>query len=267
MYADFRDESDFEGSFEKLVKSILPNDFIASIRKVIEDNLTFELDAYKNIPNYHKASEKLVPLYTNNSTVLGRIMQLLERHKKRKWILSNTDNPSIANINNYELQKIDNLKAHVKTNEYWYLQWFDLDTENYAYIYNETQDHEYVLTYDMNARRWLIESHYYPSPGQEDKVLPLLDPNIEFKFDKVEEFVTYVSSLLEKNGIELALLVLVKYSKELTLKEETYLKIKNIQRIYFESRRLRNLDFISHPDFKESKTKATAELTKILLGM
>jgi hypothetical protein len=87
--------------------------------------------------------------------------ELLSRHQKRGWIINNELNPSAYELLDINLKKINGDLATVTTEEYWYLRWFDINKEEYRFIYNEKNSQVYILKRD-NQGIWRVDVNIYP---------------------------------------------------------------------------------------------------------
>ena len=159
VYADFRNKSMFQYSLIALLDVLLPDSFKESILSAVRKAVKVEFSAYKSLP---KINLKDVDKYfTKEGSARNRIVHLLKRHKKRKWIISNPLNPSTSQILDIKLKKIQEERAYVSTEEYWYLRWYNLNTSKYCFIYNKKNRQTYILVKDT-VGNWRVDVNIYP---------------------------------------------------------------------------------------------------------
>ncbi len=119
-----------------------------------------EFNAYKALPNIETA--ELLKYRTENGSGYMRIYNVLVQHSKKGWTIGNEGNPSGFTQQKVWIESMSNDKAVVKTQEYWYLRWFEVPTQLYRYIYNE--ENEQTKTLELIDGEWKISSVFYPSP-------------------------------------------------------------------------------------------------------
>lgn len=111
-------------------------------RVVVEAN-DAEFRAYAALPEI--SSEELGRWFCAGSPAINEIINLLTRHRKKKWIISNPFNPSTKRILDVKVKKVCQHEAQVNAMEYWYLRWWDDLDGSYAFSYRETNRQMYVL--------------------------------------------------------------------------------------------------------------------------
>lgn len=93
---------------------------------------------------------------------MKEIVNILEKHKKKGWIINNPLNPSTKRLLHIRIDKILSNEAFVNTVEYWYLRWWDTNAASYTYPYRETSRQTYILKkIDEN---WKISTNLRPLP-------------------------------------------------------------------------------------------------------
>lgn len=159
VYADFRNRSMFQNSLIELLDVLLPDGFKEGILSAVRNAIKAEFSAYKSLP---KINLKNVDKYfTKKGFAYTRIVHLLKRHQKRKWIISNPLNPSTAQILDIRLKKVQDERAYVTTEEYLYLRWYNLNTSKYCFIYNKKNRQTYILVRDIIGN-WRVDVNIYP---------------------------------------------------------------------------------------------------------
>lgn len=93
---------------------------------------------------------------------MKEILNVLNRHKLRGWILSNTLNPSTKRLLDVKVKEIKGDVAFVNTVEYWYLRWLDQANDSYVYPYWATNRQKYVLKKDLGD--WKVFENLRPMP-------------------------------------------------------------------------------------------------------
>lgn len=111
-------------------------------RVVVEAN-DAEFRAYAALPEV--SSEGLGRWFCAGSPAMNEIINLLTRHREKKWIISNPFNPSTKRVLDIKVKKVGQHEARVNTMEYWYLRWWDERDGSYAFSYRETNRQMYVL--------------------------------------------------------------------------------------------------------------------------
>jgi hypothetical protein len=91
-----------------------------------------------------------------------RIFTVLTEHQKKGWIINNTNNPSGHEEYGIWIDRLTDRNAVIKTEEFWYLRWFNVRTGKYIHIYNEVN----IQTWCLIKRNevWKVISTYYPKP-------------------------------------------------------------------------------------------------------
>lgn len=93
---------------------------------------------------------------------MKEILNVLMRHKKKGWIISNPLNPSTRRLLSIKVKKITSNEVFVNTMEYWYLRWWGQKEESYVYPYRETNRQTYILKKDDDG--WKVYINLRPSP-------------------------------------------------------------------------------------------------------
>jgi len=119
-----------------------------------------EFQAYKSLPRIE--TTELLKYRTAEGSGYLRIYNVLVQHSKKGWTIGNEGNPSGYTQQKVWIEKLSSSKAIVKTQEYWYLRWFELPTQLYRHIYNE--QNEQTKTLELIDGHWKISSVFYPSP-------------------------------------------------------------------------------------------------------
>jgi len=130
------------------------------LERVITECIDAEFRAYSLLPQIN--TEELRRWFCADSPAMKEIINLLTRHQKRGWVISNLLNPSTKRLLNIKVKKITGGEAVVNTMEYWYLRWFDMNSGSYTYIYRETNRQIYIVKKESDD--WKIFQNLRPSP-------------------------------------------------------------------------------------------------------
>ena len=107
----------------------------AKITVVIEKAVTYQFAAFKAIPNYQSKLASLQEVYVSKGSAYQDITSILMRQSNLNWTISNTSNPSTAQLINVTLDSIRNDQAFVTTIEHWRLDWFNQASQRDEYKY------------------------------------------------------------------------------------------------------------------------------------
>ena len=111
-------------------------------RVVVEAN-DAEFRSYAALPEIK--TDELSRWFCADGPAYNEIRSILERHRKKKWVISNPFNPSNKRILHIEVKKLGPNEAEVATKEYWYLRWWDELDGSHAYSYRESNHQMYIL--------------------------------------------------------------------------------------------------------------------------
>ena len=142
--------------------------------QVVERANDIEYRAYKNLPAIN------VDAFRDHFILEGgafmRIHNVLVQHSKKKWVLSNPGNPSHHYAHRIWVERVYGNKATVKTQEDWYLRWFDLNIKKYVAIYNEPNIQTWTLQFIDNT--WKVLYTEYPPPKNFIRITHLVIANV-----------------------------------------------------------------------------------------
>lgn len=159
LYADFRNRRMYQHSLAKLLDALLPSGFAAGILETVRAAASAEFHAYSRLP---RVDARVLSRYFTDGSARRRIIHLLKRHAERGWVISNPGNPSAFEMIDCRLKQIEGDRATVVTEEYWYLRWYEPQSEKYRFIYNHKNRQTYVLT--RGKREWRVDVNIYPGP-------------------------------------------------------------------------------------------------------
>lgn len=160
-YADFRSLDQFDEKVEKLFKSLIPDSEIDVILDTVKRAIGAEFRAYKDLPEIN--INILDEYFLKEGSAFKRIYHLLKKHRIRRWVISNEDNPSTYEMLSISLQSISGNEARVRTREYFYLRWYSSLFNKYKVIYNETNEQTYILK-RKESENWKVDVNIYPKP-------------------------------------------------------------------------------------------------------
>lgn len=127
------------------------------ILQLLIDANQAEFNAYKLLPKIN--SKELALYFHEESPAFKRILHILQLNVKRNWIISEPSNPSYQRVLSLEVVSKTENKIEIRTRENWYLRWFDVNNENYPFIYDELNHQFYQLLKKNGA--WKIELNHY----------------------------------------------------------------------------------------------------------
>lgn len=113
------------------------------LERVISEANDAEFMAYAALPEIRV--EELERWFCTESPALNEILNLLNCHRQKRWIISNPFNPSTKRLLNTKVKTVSQDEAMVNTTEYWYLRWWDERDGSYAFSYRETNRQMYVV--------------------------------------------------------------------------------------------------------------------------
>ncbi len=130
------------------------------LERVLAEAIDAEFRAYMALPEIKVA--EFEKWFVVDSPAMKEIVNILLRHAKRGWIISNPLNPSTKRLLSVKIKTIKNGEARVNTVEYWYLKWFDKQLDAFVYPYRETNRQTYILKQDKGE--WRIYENHRPLP-------------------------------------------------------------------------------------------------------
>lgn len=136
-----------------------------------------ELEAYKRLPEIY--IDDLDACMVKEGTAYKRILNVLTEHSKKGWTIGNPNNPSGYTVQKLWIERVTSTEVTIKTQEYWYLRWCDIETGKYRHIYNEENTQTWTLQY-LNSD-WKVLSTYYPAPKNSIHITHLVIAHIKRK--------------------------------------------------------------------------------------
>lgn len=130
------------------------------IERIVTEAIDAEFRAYADLPSINETA--LRQWFCPDGPAMKEICNILVRHKKKGWFLSNPFNPSTKRLLNIRVNKISPKEATVSTTEYWYLRWWDEKRDSYSYTYRETNRQTYILNPEQGS--WKIFQNLRPFP-------------------------------------------------------------------------------------------------------
>lgn len=137
-----------------------PEDLDTYLERVVAESIDAEFRAYMALPEINQ--EELNRWFCNNSPAMKEILNVLTRHREKRWIISNPMNPSTKRLLSIKVKKTEDHEAVVSTMEYWYLRWWDDNRGEYAYPYRETNRQLYILRKEPDG--WKLFQNLRPVP-------------------------------------------------------------------------------------------------------
>lgn len=130
------------------------------LERAVAEAVDAEFAAYLNLPQVD--DQRLSTWFVTGGPAYKEIMNLLERHRQREWVLRNPLNPSTKRLIAIDVREVGREEAVVKTTEYWYLRWWSERDHAYTYPYRETNRQTYVLRREDGD--WKVYQNLRPSP-------------------------------------------------------------------------------------------------------
>jgi|WetSurMetagenome_2_1015567.scaffolds.fasta_scaffold08649_4 hypothetical protein len=130
------------------------------LERVITEANDAEFSAYQALPAIK--TDELAKWFCEDSPAIKEIINLLNHHQKRRWIISNPFNPSTRRLLKIKITDIKVDEAMASTTEYWYLRWWDEKEGSYAYPYRETNNQKYILK--PEGQEWKVYMNLRPQP-------------------------------------------------------------------------------------------------------
>ncbi|MBW2000310.1 MAG: hypothetical protein JRJ29_20425, partial [Deltaproteobacteria bacterium] len=96
----------------------------AYLEKTVAEAIEAEFRAYEALPQIQTA--QLERFFCAGSPAFKEIANILHRHNRKGWIISNPMNPSTKRLLKVKVKKIGPEDAVVSTMEYWYLRWWNV---------------------------------------------------------------------------------------------------------------------------------------------
>jgi len=142
------------------VKVNSASDIKVYLERVVTESVDAEYRAYAALPEI--CTSELNNWFCPDGPAINEITNLLVRHQKKGWIISNPLNPSTKRLLNVKVKTITNHEAIVATMEYWYLRWWDSVNDIYVYPYRETNRQTYILRHENAV--WRVFENIRPLP-------------------------------------------------------------------------------------------------------
>jgi len=178
------------------------------ITLVIEKAVTNQFAAFKAIPNYESKLADLQEVYASKGSAYQDIISILMRQSNLNWTISNTSNPSTAQLIKVTLDSIRNDQAFVTTIEHWRLDWFNQASQRDEYKYEITNEQQYILMQDKVTKDWKILQNNYS--GNKFRYIPKYIPcdDITTQTTDLATVKKSVRLAIENDGLELALRIM-----------------------------------------------------------
>lgn len=113
------------------------------LERVVTEANDAEFRAYAALPEIR--DDEIARWFCVGSPAYNEIRNILERHNKKGWVLSNPYNPSTKRLTKLNVKEVTKDEARVDTMEYWYLRWWDERKGSYEYSYRESNRQMYEL--------------------------------------------------------------------------------------------------------------------------
>jgi len=137
-----------------------PGEAAPYLEKVVAACIDAEFSAYAALPEIKL--DEVARWFSAEGPAYRDIRNLVTRHHKRGWVISNPMNPSTKRLLDIRVKKVERAEATVSTAEYWYLRWWGTRENTYVYPYRETNHQTYVLRKEHDG--WRVSENLRPPP-------------------------------------------------------------------------------------------------------
>lgn len=235
-----------------------------AIKATIDQSIQYQFASFKAIPTFEPYLDTLKEYYQDGSSAYLEILHILQGRTGHCWIINNHPNSSKAFlIGNIQIDSISNNQAFVSTKEYWKLDWFGCHSQEYEYVYEATNDQQYILTKEVNSKKWKVISNTYT--GNKFRVTPsyIHCDSITDKSKNLLIAKQSAKNAIEHSGLDLALKIMeCYYRKDATSKFPNKLRLLIAEKN--ELLRAVNTDNIDPLKFKERKSLLFEEVLAFL---
>jgi len=218
-----------------LTGSLYSNSFLEGkseclkIEELVKEAIATEFAAYRSIPNTDPSLESLKDYFLEDQAAYKRIKRVLHNEKIRKWVLTNENNISAAELLEFECNYIDSNLASVNTKEHWVINWYDTKINEYAYLYDTINTQTYYLK-KINDR-WKVTINDYDT--NKDRVFVKIFEDKDFdKTLSVEQIKNSIVKFMANGDTQSALWYLLKCSEKFAphISQEVILLNGNLQK-------------------------------------
>ena len=188
-------------------EDVICNDLKMTVAHAIQA----EMSSYKSTPNYEPSTLQLKDYFVDSAHAYKKIEKVLANVTKRGWILSNPNNISSAELLSTSCEFMDENSATIRTKEHWVIQWYDTNTNEYAYLYDTINTQIYYLKKSPDDK-WKITINNYNSNKSNVFVKIFEDEDFDstISFQKLK---SKVNNFLSLGDTQSALWWLAKYTE------------------------------------------------------
>ena len=130
------------------------------LERTVADAIDAEFDSYRKLPEVETTA--LDELFDRSCSRYREIVNLLQKHNARGWVLNNEMNPSTKRLIDVKIRKMSDNNAEVATAEYWLLMWWSTNDQKYAHTYKEMNRQMYYLI--LRDGKWLVADNIWGKP-------------------------------------------------------------------------------------------------------
>ena len=132
------------------------------LERIVAEAIDDEFEAFRSLPRVRR--KLLCRRFVEHGPAFRQVVTYLEGLKRRGWVISEPPtNPSTKRLMSVRVTGTDADTAHVKTEEYWYLYYWDPRRTRYVHPYRERNRQEYVLRRCEDGE-WRVLDNIYPAP-------------------------------------------------------------------------------------------------------
>ncbi len=226
---------------------------------IVQQAVALEFEVFQSIPSIENQLEQFSTYVTTEGTAYEKVRQIAQRQIERGWIINNHLNPSHFDLLDFKISKTEGNTAYVKTDEYWFLKWFDPASKSYAYLYENRNTQLYVLK--KKEQQWKIFTNIYSTNVK--RTPPPTSPAPTPQIEHINQLTDYINTQLLANNLSGALSPILDFTRQIEDKElyhkslQLNIKLKETQRFF-------NINHIGWQEFVEEKTKLTKDILQLL---
>ena len=181
------------------------------LKMTIANAIQAEMSSYRSVPNYEQSSKKLKDYFSDSGHAYKKIEKVLTNVTKRGWVLSNPNNISTAQLLESSCEYIDENLATMRTKEHWVIQWYDTNTNEYAYLYDTINTQIYYLKKDTD-NIWKITINNYDS-NKNNVFVKIFEDEAYDKTISFSKLKSKINNFLSLGDTQSALWWLAKYAE------------------------------------------------------
>jgi len=229
------------------------------ILSIVQQAVTLEFEVFQSIPRIENQLQQFSTYVSIEGTAYEKVKQIAQRQIERGWIINNHLNPSHFDLLELKISKVEGNTAYVKTEEYWFLKWFDPAGKSYAYLYDNQNTQLYVLK--KKNDQWKIFTNIYSTNIK--RTPPATASTPPPQIENINQLTDYINKQLLANNLSGALSPMLDFARQLE-NQQIYHKSLQLNIKLKETVRFFNMNHINWKEFVNEKTKLTTEILQLL---